>query len=328
MKSTLIKTCFVITMMCITASLTYSGPWGFWGHKRVNRVAVFTLPTEMMGFFKNNLYYITQHAVDPDKRRYALENEAENHYIDIDYYGEYPYDELPRSWNEAVEKYSEDTLRAYGISPWNLQWYYKRLVKDFKSGNSKRILKTAADIGHYIGDIHVPLHTTLNYNGQLTDQKGIHGFWESRIPELKGEDYDYFVGKAEYIPDVEEWVWDIVMSSAVAVDSVLRIERELTEEFDPDMKYVYEERGLLLMKTYSREFSEAYDARLDNMIERRMRMTILNLGSLWYSAWIDAGSPDLMSLDSIEMTEEEKEAEKELEKKFQEGKIRGRSHDK
>jgi len=313
--------------MFIGVTLIYSGPWGFWGHKRINRVAVFTLPTEMMGFFKENLYYITTHAVDPDKRRYALENEAENHYIDIDYYGEYPYEELPRDWDEAVEKYSEDTLRAYGISPWNLQWYYKRLVSDFKSGNSKRILKTAADIGHYIGDIHVPLHTTLNYNGQLTDQKGIHGFWESRVPELKGEDYDYFVGKAEYIPDVEEWVWGIVMNSAAAVDSVLRFERELTQEFDPDAKYVYEERGILLMKTYSREFSDAYNDRLDNMIERRMRMTILNLGSLWYSAWIDAGSPSLSEIEAIEFTEEEKEAEKELERKFGEGEIKGRKHE-
>jgi len=313
--------------MFISVTLIYSGPWGFWGHKRINRVAVFTLPTEMIGFYKENLYYITTHAVDPDKRRYALENEAENHYIDIDYYGDYPYEELPRKWDEAVEKYSEDTLRAYGISPWNLQWYYKRLVNNFKAGDSKRILKTSADIGHYIGDIHVPLHTTLNYNGQLTDQKGIHGFWESRVPELKGEDYDYFVGKAEYIPDIEEWVWGIVMSSAAAVDSVLRFERELTEEFDPDEKYVYEERGILMMKTYSREFAEAYNARLDNMIERRMRMTILNLGSLWYSAWVDAGSPDLSIIDAVEITEEEREAEKELEKKFQDGEIKGRKHE-
>ena len=42
-------------------------------------------------------------------------------------------------------------------------------------------------------------HTTENYNGQFTNQKGIHGFWESRIPELFYDEYDFITGKAKYI---------------------------------------------------------------------------------------------------------------------------------
>jgi len=43
--------------------------WGFYGHKRINRVAIFTLPPEMFGFYKEHIEYLTEHAVDPDKRR-------------------------------------------------------------------------------------------------------------------------------------------------------------------------------------------------------------------------------------------------------------------
>ena len=50
--------------------------WGFFGHRRINRMAVFTLPPEMIVFFKRKIEYITEHAVDPDKRRYASRFEA------------------------------------------------------------------------------------------------------------------------------------------------------------------------------------------------------------------------------------------------------------
>lgn len=89
---------------------------------------------------------------------------------------------MPRKWNDAVEKYSEDTLLAYGIVTWHIQTVYNRLVKAFENHDVDCILKNSADLGHYVSDAHVPLHTTENYNGQLTGQKGIHAFWESRLP--------------------------------------------------------------------------------------------------------------------------------------------------
>ncbi|MBL0103970.1 MAG: hypothetical protein IPP51_09590 [Bacteroidetes bacterium] len=50
--------------------------------------------------------------------------------------------------------------------------------------NPEGILYYSANIGHYVADAHVPLHCTENYNGQMTGQSGIHGFWESRLPGI------------------------------------------------------------------------------------------------------------------------------------------------
>ncbi len=61
--------------------------WGFWAHQRINRLAVFTLPPEMIVLYKAHIDYITEHAVDPDMRRYAVDGEAERHFIAIDHYG-------------------------------------------------------------------------------------------------------------------------------------------------------------------------------------------------------------------------------------------------
>ncbi len=289
-------------------------------------MAVLTLPSQMIGFYKKNIEFITEHAVDPDKRRYAVKGEAERHYIDIDHYdstGVSAFKIVPRKWDDAVAKYSEDTLNAYGIVPWHVNLMVSRLTKAFKEENFERILHLSADLGHYIGDSHVPLHTTENYNGQLTNQKGIHGFWESRIPEMKAEGYDYFVGRAKYIENPLNRIWDIVEDSHAAVDSVLLFEKELNGRFPTDDKYSFETRGNVTVKTYSQDYTLAYDKMLNGMVERRMREAIITIGSLWYTAWVNAGKPDLAKFDTS-LNPEDKEEEKKLEEEFQKGKPIGK----
>lgn len=281
--------------------------WGFFGHQRINRIAVFTLPAPMFGFYKEHIEFLTEHAVDPDKRRYAVEGEAQCHYIDLDHYyktGENPFDLIPKRWKDAVEKFSEDTLQTYGIVPWHIVQMKYRLQKAFETKNVDLILKYSAEIGHYIGDAHVPLHTTENYNGQLTGQRGIHGLWESRLVEINAEDYDYFVAKIKYISNVQEYAWEAVKASHLALDSVLRMEKELSKEFPADKKFSFEQRGNTTISVYSKEFCSAYHQRMNGMVERRLKAAILAVGCIWYTAWIDAGQPDLSKLQAVPPTAE------------------------
>jgi len=352
-----------------------SDEWGFYGHRLINRMAVFTLPPEMMELYKPNIDFISEHAVDPDKRRYASVYEAIRHYIDLDHWGVYPYDDLPRGWMEALIKhtdlvwyygnedsmllagrdnwafaYGDDTsgshlakyfdqdgfltfyrehilaqyyedpwivdcelwsralegkiespchrvmvrdhLSETGVLPYFLLSMQRRLSRAFEEVDKREIIRLSAEMGHYVGDAHVPLHTTSNYNGQLTDQLGIHAFWESRIPELFAEaDYDFFVGKADYIAEPEQYFWNIVLESNSYVDSVLLIEQELREVFASDQQYCFEERLGATVRTQCREYARAYQARMAGMVEERMRKSIKAIGDCWYTAWVDAGQP-------------------------------------
>lgn len=271
--------------------------WGFYAHQKINYYAVFLLPPEMMVLFKPNISFLSEHAVDPDKRRYAVPDEGPRHYIDIDHYGIYPYDSLPRKWNDAVAKFGEDSLKQYGIVPWHVQNMLRRLTDAFKEKNFSLIMKNSAEIGHYIADAHVPLHACSNHNGQFTNQKGIHGFWESRVPELLAEkEFDFFIGKAEYIQSPGDFIWKRVLESAKAADSVLRFERELSLQFPDDTKYAFENRNGKIIRQYSSAFTIAYNKKLDGMIERRMRQSIYAIASFWYTAWVNAGQPDLKEL--------------------------------
>lgn len=298
--------------------------WGFFGHKHINHLAVFTLPKDMIGFYKRNIDFITDHAVDPDKRRYAVKEEAPRHYLDADHYGPHVFDCLPKRWKDACAKYSEDTLQAYGIVPWHIHTMLYRLTAAFKARDSIQILRCSADIGHYIADAHVPLHTTENYNGQLTGQDGIHGLWESRLPELFAAQYDFFVGKAVYYDAPLTEIWNILQSSNRLLDSVLYIEKELTKAFPSDRKYSYEHKGTILTKVYAPDFSKAYHERLQGMVERRMRAAISAVGSFWYTAWVDAGQPDLNHLQQKDLSTEEQLLDKKMEEGYGKGRMLGR----
>lgn len=285
--------------------------WGFFAHKMVNRLAVFTLPESLLLFYKTNIEYITEHAVDPDKRRYSDPEEACRHYVDLDHYEAVcPIDTVPRYWKEAVAKYTEDTLKAYGIVPWHISLMKYKLTEAFKEKDREKILRLSAEIGHYIADAHVPLHSTENYNGQLTNQHGIHGFWESRLPELFSNNYDFFVGRAAYVDNVQLAAWAASEGSYAAKDSVLDFERKLNGRFGSDRKYSNELRGQAQVKVYSQEYSEAYHTMLGNQVERRMRASILAVGSIWYTAWVDAGQPDLNDLKTKteKLTDEQRRA--------------------
>lgn len=281
--------------------------WGFYGHQRINYLSVFLLPPEMLVLYKPNISFLEEHAVDPDKRRYAVVEEAPRHYIDMDAYGIFPFIALPRKWKDAVEKYGEDSLNRHGIVPWHIQIMLNRLTRAFTEKNFSLIMKYSAEIGHYIADAHVPLHTSSNHNGQLTNQKGIHGFWESRIPELLAEkEFDFFVGKAAYLKNPLVYTWERIMESSLAADSVLSFEKKLTQQFPADQKYSFESKGPVVTKQYSAAFTIAYNNSLQNMAERRMRQSIFSVASFWYTAWVNAGQPDLKELSKQQFSVNEK----------------------
>ena len=291
----------VLILAGISLSIQTVLGWGFYGHKLINRQAVFLLPPEMIVFYKPIIDIITEHAVDPDKRRYLIKEEGARHYMDMDHYR--PWDSIPYRYADAIKKYGEDSLLRHGIVPWWIQIMTLRLTKAFEKKDKAQIIKLSADLGHYIGDIHVPLHASSNHNGQLTNQHGIHGFWESRIPELfASSSYDLVIGKASYIKNLPDQLWKIIKQSALAADTVLTFEKILNDQYRPDLKYSFEYRNGIIVKQYSTAYSTAYQNMLNGMVERRMREAIKFTASVWYTAWINAGMPNLKEIADKEIS--------------------------
>lgn len=317
---------FLFLFFCLLCQQSFC--WGFYAHKKINYFAVFLLPPEMIVLYKPNIDFISDHAVDPDKRRYVAVAEAPKHYIDIDNYGTYPWSALPAKYTDAVKKYSADSVLANGIVPWWVVIMQQRLTNAFKEKDRAKILKLSAEIGHYVADAHVPLHANSNHDGQKTNQRGIHGFWESRVPELLAEKkFDFMIGKATYIPDIEKYIWDRVRESGAAADTVLKEEAALSKQFSADRKYSFEEKAGKLTRQYSSAYTIAYNQMLNGMVERRMRLAIASVASLWYTAWVNAGQPDLKNLKKTAFTENDLKEFETLTNAWRNNTIKGREHE-
>ena len=263
------------------------------------------LPPEMFGFYKSNLDYLREHSVDPDKRRYSVKEEGPRHYIDLDHYVLCCWPNmqnigavLPLRWNEGDSIYSWQDLEEYGVLPWHLNKMYHRLVDAFKNNDAEAILSISAEIGHYASDAHVPLHTTENYNGQLTDQIGIHALWESRIPERKSDEFSLFIGKAQYLDDVQMCVWQVIEQSFGHLAYVLETEKKLRFEFEKDKIYRPSTVGKGVKPQFTSAYVDAYAEDQLELVEKRMKSSAEFTASLWYTAWVNAGQPDLKGMQA------------------------------
>ena len=224
--------------------------------------------------------------------------------------------------------FAVDTFVQHGVLPYHLARMQRNLTSAMRLGNVNQILRVSADFGHYIADAHVPLHTTSNYNGQETDQIGIHAFWETRLPELFADDtYDYFVGQAEYIDDPVEYYWKIVEKSHALVNEVLMLEKELSQIYPEDQQDCFVERGEgYIQKMPCEEYAKLYHEKLEGQVEARLRAAIQAVGSAWYTAWVDAGQPDFLKLIDNRNKEKEIEEDQKLKEATKTKKILGRTH--
>jgi hypothetical protein len=245
----------------------------------------------------------------PDIRKYTINDKPEfaRHYIDIEAFENTPFDSLPRTMKEAIAKYDDKTLQKNGILPWYIQEMMVKLTKAFKDKRKTDILFLSADLGHYLADANMPLHTSLNHDGQLTDQKGIHGFWESQLPETFGDSYNFKVPAATYVNDITAATWSIVKQSHQLADTLLLIERNLKAAFPKDKIYRTDSAGAVYKNTFGQpvhsfEYAQAFHTAMKGMVQQQMRHAVKDIADFWYTAWVNAGKPDLNELDPAALT--------------------------
>lgn len=260
--------------------------WGFAAHRFVNGRAIETLPEPLRALFAANRRYVMEHAIDPDLWRNAGQaGEDPNHYLDMDAFGPYPFD-IPRVEAEHLAKNGADATKK-GRVPWRVAELYRELVQAFRDGDGARIVGAATILGHYVGDSHVPLHAVLNYDGQLSGQKGVHGRWESELFERYEEQFAARVHAAAASPARDPIALDFeallesyqASAGALAADRASAGARDFADTPEDDR---YDDA--YYTKLYARE-GDSLAGRLEKAASR--------IGSLWLGAWEEAGRPAL-----------------------------------
>jgi len=266
------------------AAPSSAAAWGFDAHKFIVSKAIDMLPEPIRPFFDANRAFIVERAIDPDLWRNAgFTEEPPNHFVDLDAYGAYPFKDLPRPYDEALKKHGPDKLKQNGLLPWRTHEMAGRLIRGFealhKNGRYAHsdIRFFSAIIGHYVADAHVPLHSVLNYNGQLTGQTGLHDRWETDLFVRFQKQLVLTPGPLRRVQNERDYIFETLLESSQLVPALLAADREAIGDRD----------------LYDNQYFETFFARQRPTVEKRLSDSIIGVASVIASAWEQAGKPAL-----------------------------------
>lgn len=274
----------MIFILFVSLILSQNGfAWGEQGHKLITRKAIELLPKEM-NFFKKWTAELEDLSVEPDRRRNYDNTEHPKHFIDIDFYKEFNAGKMIFDKHELLKIYGDSIVTAMGILPWTIDDTYIALVKAMKDKNRDRILILSGDLAHYVGDASQPMHTILNYDGQLSGQKGIHARYESRMVDQYLDEIKNSMSSkpAFYIEDKMNFIFDFITES-FSYHPVL---------FDADLK-----ANSVSGSTNNDDYYRLLWFRTKYVTKRQFSSASGAIASLFYSAWVDAGKPDLKNVN-------------------------------
>lgn len=260
--------------------------WGWDAHRYINEYAVDYLPSEM-SFFQDHRNYLRDHAVDPDTDPLP----GFYHYIDIDYYPEFFDGTLPHNMDSLIALYNLDIVESYGTVPWVIEQWTDSLSTLMETDQWNDVWQIAAELGHYVADSHQPLHLTLNYNGQDTGNNGIHSRYETSMINSHLSQLPLPSGSSVYWPNVIDSVFSYIDEIYPYVDSVI-VADDLASAQDPNHGSTY----------YNTLWQE-----LEQVTTVSIHKAIIDLASLWRTAWENAGKPSPITV-GIQLSEDNPEA--------------------
>lgn len=277
------KNKFLVTAVIVFFSSVIFLGWGDNGHKTVASFAMkdLSLTMKIPVEWQN---YVVEHSVDPDYRKSSDKTEPSKHFIDIDYYKEFLKGNMIQSLDSVKMLYPDSVITKMGTLPWAVETTYNNLVKAFKEKKKNIILLYMADIAHYVGDAHQPQHTNLNYNGQLTGQKGLHFRYEidmldSNLTELKA---NYQYGKPVRIKNIKSFIFSVIARTNAFADVITSAD-----------KFALANNGT---GQYDDTYRKLMWYRTKYLTIDLINLSGKDLATVIYSAWIAGGSPNLKNI--------------------------------
>jgi hypothetical protein len=268
----------LLAMLALWLTLTGSTlAWGPTVHDIVNTWAIYTLPPEIRPFFENNRQFLVEHANDPDEWMKKDRYERKRHYIYLDKYGVFPYPALPHVYQRATEQFSSGRINRDGVLPWQIGDFSLRLTKAMKAGNWEEVKSDAAALAHSVADAHDPLHTTQNFDGQLTQQTGLAARFEIRLPDRYSKFFIMHPQGAVKIDDPTDFAFQTCVEANIWVDLVVWSD-------------VHAREGL---PDYTDEYFDRFYDQIGQTLVREINAAAHDAGSYWYTAWLNAGRPQL-----------------------------------
>jgi Secretion system C-terminal sorting domain/S1/P1 Nuclease len=274
------RLCCVVVSAILFCSNAWS--WGGATHKVINREAVKHLPSSLT-LFSNNMQWISDHAVDADNRKGSDPTEGQKHFIDIDDYAEFKTGTLSHDIDSLIAKYGSSKVTSIGLVPWATIWSLDSLTQTLRRGDSTKALQFAADLGHYVGDGHQPLHVTSNYDGGQTGNSGIHSRYESSMMGTYLSQIIVTKDQVHFYEKPIDFIFTYITRGNDLVDSILHADTYAKS---------------LANSTSGTAYYSALWEKTGAMTKVQIQTATVDLACLWYTAAVNAGLISLTSVSS------------------------------
>jgi len=251
--------------------------WGNNAQRLIVNHAVDTLPYDLRAFFETNRNYLIQHVNDPLNQLDKHPNERQNHFIELDKYGKFPFDALPRNYKAALAKYSKSKIEATGLLPWQIGVYSAKLTDDLRNSRWDEARLDAAFLANYVAEAHDPFNTTENYDGHMTGQSGVNERFNTILIDRYGSFFPLNPHDASFISDPTDFAFDACLNAHSLVESLLLADRRA-------------KHGL---SSYTDEYYDRFYNLTAASLIRQLSDASTDVGSYWLTAWTNAGKPQL-----------------------------------
>ena len=129
-----------------------------------------------------------------------------------------------------------------------------------------------------MADAHVPFHAVVNYDGQLTNQHGIHSRFETELFLRYQERLSIRKLKLIPVPDAKALVFDALITSFLKVPAVLEADSAAAAG----------------RQAYDAVYFDRFFDQTQSVLEEQLSHSIKAVASVVVAAWEEAGSPDLL----------------------------------
>ena len=286
----------LVMLLLLVAAPRAAHAWGFSAHKFVMDRAIALLPPELRPFYEKHRSEVVERAIDPDTWIIAgWEEERPHHFVDMDSpgFGQYPFNELPRDYTTALAKFGAARMRDAGTLPWTAEEVYGSLRRAFEAYPRRGgfgpnahldVILFSAWLAHYTSDGHVPLHGVANYDGQLTQQWGVHSRWEAVLFERYSGRLTIAPKAIAPIRDPRSFLFDALLQDTQLVPALLKADRDAIGDRD----------------AYDDAYYESFFAANRSVMEQRLNDSIAAIAGMITGAWEAAGKPAMsVNLGSV-----------------------------
>jgi hypothetical protein len=261
----------LVVVLSITA-----GGWGRRAHQMVNAAAIKTLPAPLRPYFLAHQFYLVDHASDPDLKARHDARERPRHFTEVDAYGHYPFLEFRREF--VVERRGPSPAQIrHGTVMWQIERFTRFLEQDFRRGDWREANYDSVYLAHYAADLTQPLHVVSNYDGQQTGQRGIHERFEVGLVDLMADRWFLHPRPAVKILNLRARIFEELLNSYRQSQGIFAADQRVRASF----AYT------------SPRFLPAFAAYAGPVAKGQLEDAASFAGSLWYTAWVRAGKPDL-----------------------------------